>query len=213
MTTKTLIIFAKSIKYGDFCVAGKCTQTGEWVRPVSNENGGAISNNHARATNENWSRKGKSPYPIRLLYRVTMDFVKPVPYLHQQENWLNNPNIVWQHNYSININELNAYLDRPNDLWGNNDRISNSIIGDIKNSLYLIYVTNLYLYINQFDKNRARFLYNNINYDFAVTDPNFSNLINNQANYQSAILCISLGECYENNHYKLVASIFIKGDL
>lgn len=209
----TLIIFAKSVKHGGFCVAGKCVDTGQWIRPVSDENGGAIIENQAVATNPNWLQQGKNPYPIRLLHRITMNFIRHVPLLHQQENWLNDFNTVWQHNYSISINELNAYLDRPNDLWGNNDRITNIMIENVRNSLYLIYVTNLYLYINQFNRHRARFFYNNINYDFAVTDPNFSNLINNQNNYQSAILCVSLGECYENNHYKLVASIFIGVDL
>lgn len=209
---REIIIFAKSIKHGGFCVAGKCTQTGEWIRPVSNEQGGAITDNQAKATNPNWIRKNKAPYPIKLLHKIQMDFSRPVPFLHQQENWLNNPNYIWQHNFSVPATQLNGYLDNHSNLWMYGyyqDKVNANDIRFINNSLYLISVSNLEIYTtryNERDRTRARFEYNQQNYDFVVTDPNFMNC---DRKYQQAIICVSLGEIYNNNYYKLVASIFV----
>lgn len=208
---KEIIIFAKSIKHGGFCVAGKCTQTGEWIRPVSDEQGGAIANDQARATNPSWIRQNKAPYPIKLLHKIQMDFSRPVPFLHQQENWLNNPNCIWQHNYSLPTIELQNHLDSPSNLWlyGNyQDRVPEPHIGNISNSLYLVSVQNLSLFY-QNDRRRASFYYNGANYNLAVTDPSFDGIIQDCDTFQNAVLCVSLGELFEGNYYKLVASIFI----
>lgn len=208
---KEIIIFAKSIKHGGFCVAGKCTQTGEWIRPVSDEQGGAIANDQARATNPSWIHQNKSPYPIKLLYKIQIDFSKPVPFLHQQENWLNDKNYIWQHNFSLPVAQLNNYLDNPSNLWlygSHQDRVPEFQIGNVSNSLYLVSVQNLHLF-HQNNKRRASFCYNGMDYNLAVTDPNFDNIIQNCNKFQTAILCVSLGELFDGNYYKLVASIFI----
>lgn len=209
---KEIIIFAKSLKHGGFCIAGKCTRTGQWIRTVNDEQGGAIPDSVAKATNSSWEKQGKSPYPIKLLTKITMCFSQYVPCLHQQENWLNNPNVLWKHNYSINRQALGNYLDQPENIWifGNNiDRVSEEYIGNISNSLCLIKVKNLTLHFNSFNKRRASFDYHDIRYDFSVTDTQFDELISNCANYPEAILCISLGERYLGNFYKIVATIFI----
>jgi hypothetical protein len=39
---KEIVVFANSVKHGNSCV-GKCTRTGEWIRPVSNNEGAEIS--------------------------------------------------------------------------------------------------------------------------------------------------------------------------
>lgn len=208
---KEIIIFVKSIKHGEFCVAGKCTTTGEWVRPVSDENGGAITAHQAKATNPDWIQQKKAPYPIKLLHKIQMDFSKPVPFLHQQENWLNNPDYIWQHNYSLPIAQLKNYLDSPDSLWlygSHQDRVPEPHIRNVSNSLYLVSVQNLTLFY-QNDRRRASFCYNGVDYNLAVTDPNFDDIIQNCNNFQTAVLCVSLGELFEGNYYKLVASIFI----
>lgn len=39
---------ANFIKHGQHCVAGKCVNTGKWIRPVSNQQGAELS--HEQAT-------------------------------------------------------------------------------------------------------------------------------------------------------------------
>lgn len=210
--SREIIIFAKSLKHGGFCIAGKCTYTGAWIRPVSDEKGGAIPKNQAKATNSSWERRGNQPYDIRLLSKIDINFSQHVPYLHQQENWLYNTDVIWRHNFSIDRQELHNYLDQPEDLWiveDLYDRVPECYIKNITNSLYLIEVQNLELYTNNFNKRRAIFFYRNIRYDLSVTDTQFDELSRNCNHYQTAILCVSLGELYSDNFYKIVAAIFI----
>ena len=133
-----------------------------------------------------------------------------MPLINQPENYLIDDS-VWQQNYKIRETELIQYLDYPENLWGATDRVDYRMIqnGDIQinQSLYLIRVDDLNLYINRFEKRRASFTYSRNQYDLAVTDPNFDSLIENPGELQG-ILCISLGEEFEGNCYKLVATMF-----
>ena len=119
----------------------------------------------------------------------------------------------------IEKNEIIEYLDFPDDLWGIGNSVgyqdeSKGCVQQILSSLYLIQVSNLKLYTNNFNEKirpRASFSYNSINYDLAVTCLAFNDYMRTSSNYDSAILCISLGEPYsvDNRCYKLVASIYI----
>ena len=121
--------------------------------------------------------------------------------------------------YLSEKNEIIEYLDFPDDLWGIGNSVgyqdeSKGCVQQILSSLYLIQVSNLKLYTNNFNEKirpRASFSYNSINYDLAVTCLAFNDYMRTSSNYDSAILCISLGEPYsvDNRCYKLVASIYI----
>lgn len=132
------------------------------------------------------------------------------PLVNQPENYLISDGR-WQQKYVISDAELQNYLDYPADLWGFGDRVlfnliqSGSIV--IQQSLYLVKVESLRLYRNEFDKRRASFRYNMQDYDFAVTDPKFDE-ITQENKAVTDILCLSLGENYDGNCYKIVATIF-----
>lgn len=203
MSQHQIVIFANSLKHGQHCVAGKLLGSSQWVRPVSNENGGELS--HAQASIIN-------PYGrfnVKPLQRVIIGLQRHVPLLNQPENYLVDSS-VWRQNYSIAKSEVSKYLDNPTSLWGEGGRISYDLIKSqrmkIDQSLYLIQTDKLRLYKNENDKRRANFIYENINYDFPVTDPNFDRLLENSSNL-SGILCISLGEKFEGKCYKLVATL------
>lgn len=105
---------------------------------------------------------------------------------------------------------FNQYLDNPQSLWGDKNFISYNLISSgnivIHQSLYLVQTKNLNLYTLE-QKRRAKFSYNNISYDFPVTDPNFDKIMTEGKN-TSGILCISLGENFNGYCYKIVATIF-----
>lgn len=147
---------------------------------------------------------------MKPLQKIVMSFSAHAPLAHQPENYVIDGSM-WRQNYKITEAELNQYLDQPDDIWGNTDRVPHASIlsGDIvvEQSLFLIAVDDLNLYKNQFDKRRASFLYRGITYDLAVTDPNFDRITENDEGLRG-ILCVSLGEEYQGNCFKLVATLF-----
>lgn len=209
---KTIIVLAKSIKHGGHCIAGKDVISKQWVRAVSNQNGSALSNAQCKCTNIQWEIKGGSPYSPKLLQKVKINFSQIAPLINQPENFIVSTGVTWLQEYKIELNDLETYLDYPESLWGNEARINYSEIQNgnivIPQSLYLIKITNLHLYKNQYDKRRVSFLYNDHTYDLAVTDPNFDNILANNLTLIN-ILCISLAEHHTDGFcYKIVATIF-----
>ena len=199
-----IVILANSVKHHQHCVAGKCTSSRQWVRPVSNANGAELSHEQAQCQNPHGT------FNVKPLQKVIMNFSAHAPLAHQPENYVID-GVTWRQNYKINENELNLYLDQPDDIWGNSDRVDHALIlsGQIPigQSLYLIAVDNLNLYKNRYDRRRASFSYRGTNYDFAVTDPNFDRITQSSEEIKG-IICVSLGEEYQGSCFKLVATVF-----
>lgn len=203
MTQAEIVVLANSVKHGQHCVAGKCVNTGKWIRPVSDVHGGELSHDQARYRNP------YGMYGVKPLQKIRMGFAQHVPLLHQPENYLIDGNL-WMQNYSIVKTDLPNHLDEPSSLWGEGDRVQHLRITQglyrVNQSLYLVRVDGLDLYTNE-DRRRASFSYNGINYDLAVTDPQFDKIVREHTDV-SGILCVSLGEEYQGYCYKLVATIF-----
>ncbi len=178
--------------------------SGQWVRPVSNANGAELSHTQAQCQNPHGT------FNVKPLQKVIMNFSAHAPLAHQPENHVID-GVTWRQNYKIANNELNQYLDRPSNIWGNTDRVEHaSILSgqiEIRQSLYLVAVENLNLYKNQYKKRRASFTYKGINYDLAVTDPNFDSITQNNEAIMG-IICVSLGEEYQGSCFKLIATVF-----
>lgn len=206
---KTIVILAKSIKNEHFCIAGKDLSTGQWIRPVSDENGGEITREQSRLTFSG----AASSYDCKVLHNAEIDFSEQVPLYYQPENYLISK-VHWLQRYSYKPDNLGDLLDFPEDLWGNtSNKINrNNISNGVSSSLYLVEVSSLRLYKNKYGKRKVDFFYNNVFYsNFSCTDPNFDNLILQREKYDTAKLCLSLGKLFvsDNCHYKIVATIFI----
>ena len=117
---------------------------------------------------------------------------------------------LWRQRFKIEENELHDYLDRPNSLWGNGDRVSYSEIEQnlthISQSLYLIQATHFELMTTS-GRPRAKFSYSGHQYNLVITDP-YVNDKRSSGIKANPILCVSLGERYYGYCYKLVANIF-----
>lgn len=204
MEKRTIIIFANSIKHNAHCVAGKCVDTGVWIRPVSTPQGGELSDSQVQYKNIYGS------FPVRVLQKIEMQFDAYTPIKNQPENYLIS-NSIWQQKYKITEEDLFHYLDQPDDLWGEGNNVIYDFIDNgeinIYQSLYLIKVENLKLYRNQFQRKRALFTYNQTTYELAVTDPLFDSFCNGNRAIHN-VLCISLGGMFQGRCYKLVAAIF-----
>lgn len=211
---KTIAIFANSIKHKKHCVAGKCIDTKEWIRPVSDTKGKELTSEEVKYTND----FGK--YTVKPLQKINMKFTSKVALINQPENYLIDKKVTWKQNYSLKENELKDYLDTPNDLWGTSEKVLYQDIQDkkviIKNSLYLVNIEKLNLYKEKSTyegeeqiKRKAKFKYKEIEYVLPVTDPSFDKLLGDkeEKNFENKNLCISLGEEFNNNCYKIVATI------
>lgn len=199
-----VVVLANSIKKKERCVAVKRLDNKEWIRPVANIKGAELTRSQASAKNP-FGR-----YPVKPLQKVYMGFSAVAPLEHQPENRVIDRS-EWKQNYKIEQAELVQFLDYPDSLWGRGDRVSYYAIKTghitIEQSLQLIQVENLQLYIRDTNRPRASFTYNGINYDLAVTAPNFNDVCDDQSALMG-ILCISLGEEFHGDCYKLVAAIY-----
>jgi len=204
MSKHTIVILANSIKHGEHCVAGKDIQSKQWVRPVSNTEGAALSDKQAKFQNP------YGTYLVKPMQKIEMSLVQNVPLINQPENYLIDDS-TWQQRYSINDQELLQYVDNPSDLWGDGDHVIFANIENgfvkIEQSLYLVSVDSLNLYKTDEGKRRVNFMYNGIQYNLAVTDPKFDSIVSENTEVKN-ILCISLAEKFNNNCYKVVAHIF-----
>lgn len=199
------VIFANSIKHGQHCVAGKTLEGKQWVRPVSDSEGKELTHSQAKCRNPHGT------FNVKPLQKVTIGLSGHVPLINQPENYLIDGS-VWQQKYTLDDHHIINFLDYPSDLWGKDDRVRYELIKSgqlvISQSLYLVQVSNLSLYVSQFNnKRRASFKYNGCEYDLPVTDPRFDSVVLDTSAIKG-ILCISLGEEFEGNCYKLVATIF-----
>ena len=201
---KTLVILANSIKHQKHCIAGKCIETKKWIRPVSDVSGTELSNKQATYNNK------YGQYMVKPKQKIEIGFLSHVPLIHQPDNYMID-NSQWVQKYKIDDLELENYLDTPLSLWGNYNKVGYlDIIKKnitIDQSLYLIQSKDLNLYNNIDNKRRAKFTYNDIIYDLPVTDPTFDRIIS-EKKPTSGIICVSLGEEYNGNCYKIVATIF-----
>jgi len=206
-------ILANSRKLSGYCVAGKDVATNKWVRLVGDKNGAELDLNGIAFT-DFAGIKHKIPYePFNRIIQINLG--SQVPLNYQPENVLIN-NSPWQ---EVQVAKSNISCDDPDDLWGTGDRIKASDINEcrinIAQSLYLIEVTDLRFYTNDYNANRAYFCYKNNEYNLGVTiNPSAFNDIVSEKREHNNILTISLAGPFLNKysnqleHYKLVAAVF-----
>jgi len=218
--SRTLVILANSVKHHLHCVAGKDINTKEWVRPVSNDDGEALSDEQSSYVNKekNWR--------VKPLDKITMEFSKHVPLTQQPENYLISKE-KWTSNFKIERNDLAQYIDTPENIWldtsTNSNRVTSSFVTSkkivITQSLYLIKIKILNLQISTenidgVDKRKLKgsFEYNSVMYeDLTITDPKIWSEYKEKAlgkyELKDIYLCLSLGEEFHGFYYKIIAAI------
>lgn len=216
-STREIIILANSAKKGGHCVAGKDIKTGEWIRPVSTIYGGELSREQVTLRSHNYEWVAKT------LNKVIINFHYHTPLSNQPENHLINLS-PWKPNFKFNRKNLDKYLDTPEHIWmysSKQDRVDYRLFehGLIQNhqSLYLIKVE-LITYsvvLNTQGKQRlkGKFIYNDFEYTFPVTDPVYWKYKNAPLGHTfietDKYLCLSLGEKFEatGECFKLIAAV------
>ncbi|PHV69201.1 hypothetical protein CS063_17145 [Sporanaerobium hydrogeniformans] len=206
-----LIIMTKSSKFGGYCVAGINTETGEWVRLVSDDEN-AVGRSLTLQDME--YKEGK--------YCNILDEVEVITKGNescnlQPENIIIDTSKYWKKIQSLTINDvLEEYdTDQVQYIFGNRYAyVSEEVIDEVGYSLVWIAVENLEIHteVNDSGKHKAKasFTYNGIDYEhISVTDPQIYGNEEIQ-NYEEAILILSLpAGPYNGKYYKFIAKVFI----
>lgn len=200
----SILILASSYKPGGRCVAGKSMTTQRWVRIVGDAGGAALILEQTVYQNSFGTNR------VKPLQKITMGIGDHVPMPHQPENFLMVPGWMQTRGYSVKSHELHQYADAPASLWGEGDRVADVdiLLGlfTVEQSLYLIKVDDLVLHRNG-DRRRVSFTYNTLHYNLSGTDPSYDRFEDGTL-IPNGYICVSLGEDFNGDHYKIVATIF-----
>jgi hypothetical protein len=150
------------------------------------------------------------------------------PKLHQQENFLMDMSTPLRKLGSVTSSEIRELVDKPMSLWGaghsskngGNDFVPKEEISNYEKSLYLIHAKQVNIHISEewsfsWRRNqkvfRAEFRVGGSDYKLKITDPAFETRFadKNVGTYviEESLLTLSLGEEFDNKHWKLVAGV------
>jgi len=226
MYIKRLLCLACSTKKHESgegrCVAGKemlAEGFGGWIRPVSARSSGEVCESE---------RQCQDGMPVQVLDVVTVPLLRPQPQHYQIENHVIDAERRWTRHDKGAWKDVQAALDTPTGpLWingystqnGLNDHVPEPLARELSRSLYLISPESLNVIVRTervYDslpkrRIRAAFSFNGMEYTLMVTDPVVKDrfLLGKEGEFciKQAALCISLGEAFNGNAYKLVATI------
>ena len=109
--SRTLVVLAKSIKKGDFCIAGKNIETYDWIRPVKD----------CPFSGEELCNLSNTTDQLKVFDVVEMTFIEKVPEVYQPENELVDMNVKWRYlddfQIGLNIKYLNISIDTYTGNW------------------------------------------------------------------------------------------------
>jgi hypothetical protein len=215
---KTIVVLANSWKHSGRCIAGReytGRTFGTWIRPVSDRNGEEVNEEERQFSD------GTEP---TLLDVVSMGLLSAKPHTYQQENHLFDPTCYWEKQGRVGWTDLQTAVDEPKGpLWLNGHSSSNGINDQVPEasatacagSLYLVRPQGLVIVVQREYQDkmkvRARFSLHGADYTLTVTDPvarkKFQAKGVGETKIAHALLCVSLGELFNGNAYKLVASV------
>ncbi len=222
MYLQTIVCFANSRKEGRRCVAGKTWQGAghhTWVRPVSRDATRALSPAVL-------AYQGGGQPSLLDIVRVPMH--ARLPEGHQQENSLVDDAYVWSKAGQLNWADISAWVDSPKQLWSLYSQSAGMLNNRVEaaepvaSSLQLISVrtVTVKLLAAPLPGNPLRrvvvaeFDYYGVGYRLHVTDSHIEAKCHAQPGQHlqiaNAVLCVSLGACFRNHYYKLVASVLFE---
>lgn len=211
---RDIVILTKSRKHGNYCVAGKDINTGEWIRLISEYDS---IHNAIRPSDLIYNNR-KEANVLDVVNVDIKELEKGSKNLYQPENY-----ILDNRRYLIKLGEkgfnyLDCIIDNVEDIFFNTSNyISKADLAKVEDVYSLILIEPDIVKIKRKNENTlwANIKYNNTWYNsLTITDGYFTSKYYNDissdysgTNFYNMKLVISLGEEYNGNHYKLIASI------
>lgn len=212
-----IVVLANSVMHGGSCIAGKVLGEKSWIRLKGDCESG-ITKKEQCLNKENCDfscdlcANFLAPKLLNIIEVETINGASSSFY--QTENFKFNSSNSWKHIKNLEIENLYKYLDEPDNIWGDFERVYSLKLPS--NSLYFLEVSKIKLYWEYYEnlgycKRKAEILYNGFSYKLACTAGEFDVLYYKHGeNFFSAYITISLGEIYKGYAYKLVAGIIEK---
>jgi len=214
---KQLICLANSKKFNGRCVAGlelKDEEAGDWIRPVSTIQGGAVPLPIQLASGEN----------LELLDIIEVTLLGHHPDACHVENWLYDASKPWRKVGTFDPGELGGLVDEPADIWGTGTGWSNSAVRKsesetLGSSLLLVAVKRARMLVKKWPQGDTSvsvdFDYASDNYEFKVTDPQQKKRYIGKGAGSYALagpvyVCASLTELHGEERTKLAAAVLTK---
>ena len=221
---KRIACLANSWKIGGACVAGKeiaGDRWGGWIRPVSVRPAGELSQEERHYEN------GQDP-EVGDIVDIPLTELRPSAY--QQENHVIDYRRHWKRVGRCTWEQLQAAVDTVvGPLWENghsssrgiNDCVPEGNATKLGDSLCLVRPVDLDLIVGREweGKRRVRgqFSVDGLRYRLKVTDPvavsHFLGRPDGTHRIEEAILCLSLGEIFRGQAYKLIAAVITRSRL
>ena len=218
---KRIVCLANSRKLSGRCIAGREWSeeqgVGDWFRPVS------IREKQEVSEQERQYEDGIEPQVLDI---IDIPVLEHQPKDHQVENWLLDSRYRWVKRDTFPRDQLPAILDSVAPLWiegdstyhGTNSKIPLEQIASVSDSLRLIHVETLTLYVTPIymsDKRRVdgHFRHANVEYKLRVTDLRCEEKYRAEGDglyiLNNCYLTISLGEPFleQNAVFKLIAAV------
>ena len=225
---KRILCLANSRTLAGRCVAGRVWgadgEPGDWVRPVSERQGGDVSE---------YERQYEDGSDPGVLDVVDVPVLKAQPAEWQTENWLLDPRRYWRKAGVGSWFDLARFADGEDErrtgeaLWqngfhtynGRNDKIPLEAMPRCRDSLRFIHVRQLRLEVfrpgeafgNSKRRVQGRFRHAGSEYRLWVTDPNYERRylarLNGHYAVDDCFLTIRLGEPYQDACHKLIAAV------
>lgn len=211
-----MVVLANSKKPGGSCLAGKLLEAdghvGDWIRPVIGPAEAGLPL-HRTVCDDG--------QPVMPLDVIATSWAAPVPARHQRENHLLGASGLLRCG-RVGWDALPALADAPAMLWVNtsssgcglNDRVPESMLDQLQDSLKLVGVHDLVLYAlpgyGGKMKHRADFRIGMHRYNLALTDTVAMRWLNSSPRIElpEAYVCVSLAVPFGDGYaYKVAASV------
>lgn len=212
---KDIIVLARSIKKGGYCVAGVDAKTGEWIRPISNNplDEGTVPLNDI-------TYKDGTRVDIFDIVRIKLIAHKPTR--SQPENFIYDDRVGWLKQGHSSLEEVVGFrgYDVPDKIFYNTDKSLGEEEVSGQPSLLLVDVKNSYINIKSFPGRtlvELNFEYNDENYRYIkISDERiYRQYINqNDGKYKyrgNLSVVFSLTDKFVNTgrFYKMAAQLFL----
>jgi hypothetical protein len=211
-----LIVLANSYKNGGRCLAGIDCETGRWIRPITDENHGALDLRRCIIDVNGRLRT------VQCLDVIEVKVGLPKPQVAQPENHeLLDGKFKWLATFDRqpSIDFLEALKEKSDELLFNTDTKVNEIYGNrVLKSLTLIKVEDPLFFLGlregKSPQLRTKFAYKGTSYDLPITDDrdwtNYARVEPERFSKGTWYFTISLGELWNGSRWKLVAGCMSK---
>lgn len=211
---KEIILLAASRKHKNLCIAGIDTITGEWIRIVSEDS--TIS--YAVNIGDIIDKDGRVPGIFDI---VSIECGERLQNYYQSENFIYKPGSSWKSVGRATLKDvmkIHSIENSPYLFYNTDNKVHRDDIlalGNTEHSLKLIKPTNIIIHVQQWEKKSVKmsFNYNGVRYRYlTITDIEYEQRylamdVNDYILKNGVLIVVSLGECYKDNHSKLVATI------